>query len=124
MGTQAAGTWGDLGARYPLGHRWCFPKMTAQRSFAADVPVTVFGVGALLKVCVVAGQAPLFPSLSRATWSRLGLRINFYNISASSQQLGLLNGPLPEIGGHLALDLLDSNLATRARPMGVVMGRC
>ncbi|CAK9102137.1 Chloride channel protein B [Durusdinium trenchii] len=64
----------------------------APKSFAADVPVTVFGVGALLKVCVVAGQAPLFPSLSRATWSRLGLRINFYNISASSQQLGLLNG--------------------------------
>ena len=51
--------------------------------FAADVPVTVYGVNAHLQVCVVAGHTPLL--LSRATLSRLGLRIDFSKNTVSSQ---------------------------------------
>ena len=76
--------------------------------FAAEMPVTVYGVGAQLRVCVVAGQTPLL--LSRAAMQRLGLCINFSKNTLSSQKLNIRDQPVLEAGGHLVLNLMDENI--------------
>lgn len=73
--------------------------------FAVEMPVSVYGIAARLRVCIVAGHTPLL--LSRDTMSKLGLSINFCQNTVSSHMLDLVDQPILEVGGHLVLDLMS-----------------
>lgn len=63
--------------------------------FSVDLPVTVYGKIATLRVCIVAGHTPLL--LSRKTLGKLGLSINFESNLISSKKLEI-DQPLEEAG--------------------------
>ena len=76
--------------------------------FSVDLPVTVFGKVATLRVCIVAGHTPLL--LSRKTLGKLGLSINFESNLISSKKLGIDQRPMLEEAGHLVIDLMEDHL--------------
>ena len=76
--------------------------------FSVDLPVTVFGKIATLRVCIVAGHTPLL--LSRKTLGKLGLSINFEENLISSKKLGIDQRPMLEEAGHLVIDFMEDHL--------------
>lgn len=65
--------------------------------FSVDLPMTVYGKIATLRVCIVAGHTPLL--LSRKTLGKLGLSINFESNLISSKKLEIDQRPMLEEAG-------------------------
>ena len=75
--------------------------------FAAEVPIWLYGKKAFLFVTIVAGQTPLL--LSRHTLRSMHASIDFSAGVITSGQLGVDHEPIKEVGGHLALDLMNTD---------------
>ena len=75
--------------------------------FAAEVPIWLYGKKAFLFVTIVAGQTPLL--LSRHTLRSMHASIDFSAGVITSGQLGVDHEPIKEVGGHLVLDLMNTD---------------
>ena len=75
--------------------------------FAVEVPIWLYGKKAFLFVTIVAGQTPLL--LSRHTLRSMQASIDFSAGLISSGHLGVDHEPIKEVGGHLVLDLMNTD---------------